>query len=112
MKKVQVNTRLDQDNAERLEEHADEHDLSKAEVSRRAIREYLAEHGQEVPATDGGVTTTDEIQRTVRVSNVVLAVAILWLGAVVAFDPPGLFTILTGSALAGVLGLVLARGLI
>ena len=112
MGKVQANTRLDQDTAERLEQHADENDLSKAEVARRAIREYLAERGQEVPATDGGVTTTDEIQRTVRVSNVVLAVAILWLGAVVALDPPGLFTILTGTALAGVLGLVLARGLI
>ena len=112
MSRKRLQFRVHTDEAELLEEHADDADISKSEALRRSMRLYLVRQGYDVPATDGGVTstTTDEIQRTVRVSNVVLAVAILWLGAVVAFDPPGLFTILTGSALAGVLVLVLATG--
>ena len=112
MTKVQANTRLDQDTADRLEQHADEHDMTKAEVLRRATREYLADRGHEVPATDGGVTTTttDEIQRAVHLSNAALGAGLLWVGAVVALDPPAAVTVASGAAVAVALGVVLATG--
>jgi metal-responsive CopG/Arc/MetJ family transcriptional regulator len=47
MGKVQANTRLDQDTADTLEEHCDEMDLTKAEVLRRATRNYLDEHAEQ-----------------------------------------------------------------
>jgi len=47
MGKVQTNTRLDQDTADTLNQHCEEMDMTKAEVLRRATRDYLAEHAEQ-----------------------------------------------------------------
>ena len=112
MSRKRLQFRVHTDEAELLEEHADDADISKSEALRRSMRLYLARQGYDVPATDGGVTstTTDQIQRTVHLSNAALGAGLLWLGAVVALDPPAAVTVASGAAVAVALGVVLATG--
>lgn len=112
MSRERLQFRVHTDEAKLLEEHTDDADISKSEALRRSMRLYLAKQGYDVPATDGGATATDEIQRTVRVSNVVLVLALLWVGAVVTLSPPALATIATGTAFVAMLAGLLSRGLL
>lgn len=108
MSRERLQFRVHTDEAKLLEEHADDADISKSEALRRSMRLYLAKQGYDVPATDGGATGTDEIQRTVRVSNAVLVLALLWVGGVFELSPPSVVTIGTGTALLVLLGGLLA----
>jgi hypothetical protein len=77
MGKIQTNTRLDQDTADSLTQYCEEMDMTKAEVLRRATRDYLEEHAEQ----DDDDLLDDAMHRhgVAPSASVVIRVAILFL---------------------------------
>lgn len=118
--------RVPEDEADILEEYAEENDLSKSEVLRRGMRLYLAEQGYEVPVADGLgrdreemldrkldemsaeletelKTELEEIEQarrsTNRASTLAIVGGLVWIGATLGLNLDGVLWLVSGVAL-------------
>ena len=62
-REVRIQTRVGEATSDALEEYVDEHDFTKSEVIRSAVRLQLAREGLDVPVADGGTLPDRDVEQ-------------------------------------------------